>query len=177
MNVNDIIQKIQQEETGYEKVANIQESSLDSAIHAVPQTANANVADDLTKIAAELIGGEKEAEVNHAALCGQAFADAAITKFASYDMQVKTAAANDAMYKEAAYAPTQVPAYTPSYGSTSEPVEMAKEAGYIDAIDSMEKNAGFEDGISEIAGLATNEFLKGAAAAETIIEYKRQGVI
>jgi|GEM_PF-2494637 len=107
-----------------------------------PPAESPDVVDDLMKMASELAGTEKEAEVAHAALLGQAFADAAISKFAAYDAQAAAVAAEQTPPeppKVAAAAP-EVPApeaapEPPAPEETPEPsLKQAAAAGYEDAL-------------------------------------------
>lgn len=61
----------------------------------------------LMKQAELLVGSEKQAEVEHAKILGLAFADAAITKWAAYDAQLKYAAAQEEKYAAAGYYQTR----------------------------------------------------------------------
>lgn len=115
----------------------------------------------LMKIASDLAGAEKEAEAAQAYLCGAAFADGAIAKFAAYDAAVKEAAANEsvALLKEekerlakvAGTGTTEIPqAHTSNeaiYKQARAEVEQefiakqAAEAGYMDAISILKRAA------------------------------------
>ena len=61
----------------------------------------------LMKQAELLVGSEKQAEVEHAKILGLAFADAAITKWAAYDAQLKHFAAQEEKSAAAGYYQTR----------------------------------------------------------------------
>lgn len=61
----------------------------------------------LMKQAELLVGSEKQAEVEHAKILGLAFADAAITKWAAYDAQLKHFAAQEEKSAAAGYYKTR----------------------------------------------------------------------
>ncbi len=259
MNVNDIINNMQETNTvsaaPIEKVAS---ATFNSAVAAAPSVVapQADVVDDLMKVAGSLMEAEKDAEVAHMRLCGQAFADEAISKFAGYDAEVKLAAAeayddsekvaeyeeilqdaeiqgySDAQVdleqiKEAEYADVDLEkvaeyeeilhnAEAQGYSDAQEDLGIDKEAsyeeilqdaeiqGYSDAQDDLgiskeasyddilmnaeaqgyedaqedlgmmqEKQAGYDDGLSAVQDIAVGEFLKGAAAAEVLIDARR----
>jgi uncharacterized protein YihD (DUF1040 family) len=91
---------------------------------------DADAIDVLMKTANELAGTEKEADVAHAALCGQAFADGAIAKLAAYDAQVQQLALQET--KVAAYIPegmSKVAAASMELND-EEIVKLASEVGY-----------------------------------------------
>jgi len=74
--------------------ANALAQALEKAAQAVtPEQNSGDAVAGLQAIAEKLASQEKEAEVTHAHLCGQAFADGAINKFAAYDAAAKVAAA------------------------------------------------------------------------------------
>jgi len=82
-------------ETVVNKVA---EEVLPEAKTAAPVEDNADAVDALTKVAARLMGADQDAQVAEAQMLGNAFADAAISKLASFEAQVaeKTAAVQPA---------------------------------------------------------------------------------
>ena len=88
--------------------------------------AEGNPAQDLFKLATDMVNSEMEREVKQAALCGRAFAHSAVEEFRAYDVAAKTAAA-------------QGPALTPVIEqavkqAASDPELMkAAELGYADA--------------------------------------------
>ncbi len=140
MDLDQVLEEMQANET-QTKVASapaaIPAERSDALLHALEKTAQApvqpvgaggDVVDDLVKMASELAGTEKEAEVAHASLLGQAFADAAISKFASYEAQAT---------QELAYAEQQKIAAAPYYDdgdyATDEELEKVAVLGYGDA--------------------------------------------
>jgi len=103
-----------------------------------------NPVDDLLKVASDLAEQEKASEVKEAALCGAAFADAAIQRFAAFDAQMKTAAAQGYDAAQAAVDPQEKLA-----------------ADY---------QAGEAVALQEIQTAAMEEFLKGAAETEVLLD-------
>ena len=99
--------------------------------------------DDLLKVAADLAEQEKTAEVKHAEICGAAFADAAVQRFAAFDAQLKTAAAQG---------------YEAANTAVDTPEKLA--ADYM---------AGEATALEEIKTAAMEEFLKGAAETEVLL--------
>jgi len=120
MNLDEVIKSMERD-TGIEKTAsqNVPNAAsqltaaLEKAAHvsrpsgSIPE---GEVVGSLLKMANQLAGTEKDAELSHMALCGQAFADAAITRFATYEQMaqpyVKTASpeavSDDVLVKTAA---------------------------------------------------------------------------
>lgn len=84
-----------------------------------------NPVQDLFKMAEEIQNSEKQAEVHQAALCGRAFAHAAIEEFASYDAAAKTAAAQAA--------PSQLAEQAVKVAASDTELQKAAELGYQDA--------------------------------------------
>ncbi len=180
MDLDQVLEEMQANET-QTKVASapnaIPAGRSDALLHALEKTAYApvqpvgaagDVVDDLVKMASELAGTEKEAEVAHASLLGQAFADAAISKFASYEAQAT---------RELAYVEQQKVAAAPHYDdsdyATDAELEKIAGLGYADAAalvqaemgegtvtdDELEKVA--ELGYADAASLVNSEMGEG----------------
>lgn len=118
----------------------------------------------LMKTANELAGAEKEAEVAHAALCGQAFADGAVAKFAQYDVQAQQAG----LAKEAS-----IPGDS---GSDDAFIKAAAEQGYADANEKIaaDYQAGHDEIMQNVHDQAAGEFLKGAAEVDIMVQRAQQ---
>jgi hypothetical protein len=133
-----------------------------------PVVGHGDVVDDLVKMASELAGTEREAEVAHAALLGQAFADAAISKFASYEAKAAQELAYAEQQKVASYAYPLAPA--PVYDEdqvTEEDLQKIAEAGYESVAhfiqDAMEKEAAGPEYIDDLTEDDVFELQKLAA--------------
>lgn len=139
MDLNKVLEAMEtpeQTETQTKVASAPQETKLAEALkvaatapapEAAPVAAEGDVVDDLMKMASELAGTEKEAELAHAALMGQAFADAAITKIAQYEQSVTKVAATAEPLKTAAFAPVQAVA---GGTYTEDQLKEAAEHGY-----------------------------------------------
>jgi len=143
-------------------------AALEKAAGAPPApVAEVDAVQALLKTANELAGTEKEAEISHAAICGQAFADGAIAKFASYDAQVQQAelSAPPVMAKQAA--------------DSDEQLYAAAEYGYKLAHDKMaeEYEAGHDDALQQVHNAAATEFIKGASEVQVMVELLNRGAI
>lgn len=162
-----------------------------TAASATPPTASDDPVAGLMKMASELAGSEKEAELALANLLGQAFADGALAKFAAYDAQVKIAMAqqdetgeievlaktaaeqgyNDVMSLAVAEQQEKVA------GMDDESlVKVAAEKGYNDVIEKVAEaqfEQGFNEQVSQIHKVACGEFLKGAAETEMLLNQVR----
>jgi len=185
--------------------ANALAHALEKAATAVPQ-APSNGGDAvaaLQSVAEKLAEQEREADIAHANLCGQAFADGAINKFAAYDAMAKMAAAQqpqieaipggysqkeaqvqdvddldfDTMLKVAAAQGDDetLVKVAAEQGYTETMVKVAAEQGYADTMEkaAADYNAGAEHALSEVHSLASGEFLKGAAETEMLINHWR----
>jgi hypothetical protein len=197
MKISDVIKSMDQAENT--KTAAVAPSTTTDALKAAlakinapePKVAAAPATDDavanLFKIATELSGAEKDAELNQAYLCGCAFADGAIAKFTAYDAVVKEAAARDAttflqaeQMKVASASSVNVYAASQEAVREEQNIKLAAAQGYNDALaliqNNMQKEAqsGYEDALKQTHDTAVGEFLKGAAAAEILIERARQ---
>lgn len=126
------------------------------------EEAPVDAVETLFKTANALAGTEKEAELAHAALCGQAFADGAIAKFAAYDAQMQTV--------KTAQAPAQ------QAMSDEALVKAAAEAGYQETLEklSAEYEAGHNAALQDVHDQAASEFLKGAAEVEVMVNLAQQ---
>lgn len=171
--------------------------ALANAIEKAAQTAPAsnlqNPANVLMNMAESLAGAEKEAEVEFAALCGQAFGDAVINKFAAYNAQaqmiqaqnVKEASASisdDELVKVAAtegyntiMKAAAEAAAAPQKISDNDLVKFAADAGYSDTMEkaAADYQAGQQQALKDVHSLAVGEFLKGAAETEVLINQMR----
>jgi len=87
-----------------------------------------NPAQDLFKLATDMVNSEMEREVKQAALCGRAFAHSAVEEFRAYDVAAKTAAAQGP-------APTLTPVVEQAVKMAASDPELMKaaELGYADA--------------------------------------------
>jgi len=166
-------------------------AALKDALGAEEQTKEAaaagNPVDDLMKLAAELSGMDKEADIAHAKLCGTAFADSAAQRW----HQLKLAMAQEGHANpqtslgEAMKAAAQQ-GYLEAAGvlgkqAAAEPeidldmLVKAAEAGNPDAQEYLEKlSAEYVDGqmaaLDDIHATAANEFLKGAAEVRVLVD-------
>ncbi len=134
--------------------------------------AEVDAVEALMKSASELAGTEKESEIAHAALCGQAFADGAISKLAAYDAQVQQAALQEP--KIAAMAAPIAPA--PAAEVDDELIKAAAEAGYQETLQKVaeEYKSGHDTALQEVHNKAATEFLKGAGEVEALCELAAQ---
>jgi hypothetical protein len=128
---------------------------------------------NLMKMATQLAGAEKESELAHANLCGQAFVDGMLAKAAMYDAQVKTAMAQQTLPPVAYYSENATTLKTAAeQGYNDALLKVAAEQGYADAQQKIAE-AQFEDGfntqVKEIHDLACGEFMKGAAETEVLL--------
>jgi hypothetical protein len=140
----------------------------------------------LMKMASELAGAEKEAELALANMLGQAFADGAIAKFASYDAQVKIAmsqqpaaagTSEELLQKAAEYGYNlAVQQMQGQQGSPDAALKQAAEQGYNAAMKKVadaQFEQGFNEQVNQIHSVACGEFLKGAAETEMLINAAR----
>lgn len=98
----------------------------------------------LEKMAAELAGTEKNAELEHAAMLGRALADGAINQWESYRLGLKKAASDVAV---------------------QEAIKTAAMNGYSDAVAVLQQNAQPAPKVAEATEQDVGELLKQAAAA------------
>ena len=143
------------------------DNALEKAAHTQAPVAGVDAVQALLKTANELAGTEKQAEISHASICGQAFADGAIAKFASYDAQVHQAAAEGSagIPKEA--------------GDIDSQLEAAAEYGYKLAHDKMAEdyNEGHNEALQQVHDVAASEFIKGASEVDVMVQLINQGAI
>lgn len=137
---------------------------------------------DVMKVAAEIADGEKAAALKEAALLGAAYADAAIVRFAEWQKaasELPAVAAPVLGQKVAAVNSGAVQADTVFSKFAEENPIQARQAlalGYAPTAGGLEKMAadsyvqGYNDQVSEIHKVASEEFLKGAALTSLIIE-------
>jgi hypothetical protein len=130
----------------------------------------------LMKTASELAGTEKEAEVAHAALCGQAFADGAIAKLAAYDAQVQQVALQEAKVASYAAPPQMEAPMEPMSKIAAATVDVedqdiakfAAEAGYEHTMKLLEQEkqaSGMSKFAESTMGMSDDEIVKLAAEA------------
>lgn len=108
-----------------EKTASTEDVAAPVAAH------SGNAVNDLMKVAEQMVGTEKQAEVAHMQLLGQVFADSAISKFASYDAQAREAAAIDA---QLALQQEQVKMASAQQMQGEGLMKIAAEQGYADVV-------------------------------------------
>jgi hypothetical protein len=171
MELDAVIKAMEANEQGQTKSAAATDSSvvasaIEKAASAPPApTADADAVHALLKTANELAGTEKEAEISHAALCGQAFADGAIAKFAAYDAQVQQAELQNNAYVMPKVAADQ-----------EEQMYAAAEYGYKLAHDKMaaDYQEGHNEALRQVHDLAAAEFVKGAAEVTVLVDLLKQ---
>lgn len=153
-----------------------------TAASVTPPTATDDPVAGLMKMASELAGSEKEAELALANMLGQAFADGALAKFAAYDAQVKIA-----MSQQSSGEPTEdllkqaaeygynlaVQQMQEQQGSSNDLLmKKAAEAGYnavVEKVAASQFEDGFNTEVANIHTVACGEFLKGAAETEMLL--------
>jgi hypothetical protein len=186
-----------EEETGTEQAL---EAALEKvAAQAPAPAASGDPVEDLMKVASDLAGVEKEAEIQHAALLGQAFADAALGTWSAYDAdlrkqasetaagvneQVKSAAL-EGYYQTVAALQNQEQPATEKVATNEEIEALVKQAeaqGYtreqtLQAIQELSTKTAaeqFEMGqdlaMNEAYATAYGEFMKGASVTYNILE-------
>lgn len=97
MDFNGIMKKMEAERGGSVKTA----GAASQEITMTQNTgANDNAVNTLLKVAMDLSGAEKQAELAHAALMGQAVADAAIARFSTYQNEMAKVASVSGGYTE-----------------------------------------------------------------------------
>jgi len=181
MDLQDVIKNMEAGSEGQVKSAQAQvapatqQQNLDAALekaagNTAPVAQPVDAVESLMKTANELAGAEKEAELAHAALCGQAFADGAISKFAQYDAQAQQAG----VVKQAAQAEFALVAAQ----SEDALIKAAAEQGYADAQEKIatEYKAGHDAVMQQVHDSAASEFLKGAAEVEVMVAIAQQQV-
>lgn len=206
MNLDEVIRSMEQG-SGVEKTAAQQTPNPEAQLTAALEKAasapiasphnGGNVVGELLKMANQLAGTEKDAELNHMALCGQAFADSAIARFAEFDalasQHVKTAeapsldeetlvkTAAELGYGEVMKAAANVADPAPVANtemeklSEDEIVKIAAETGYQETLEkaAADYKAGQDQALQEVHDLAAQEFLKGAAETEIFLNKLR----
>jgi hypothetical protein len=165
-----------------------------TAASVTPPAATDDPVAGLMKMASELAGAEKEAELALANMLGQAFADGAIAKFAAYDAQVKIAMVqqqNDGEAEMLVKAAAEK-GYADVMGLASQAeqekiagmdndalVKVAAEKGYSDAMEKVAEaqfEQGFNEQVEQIHNVACGEFMKGAAETEMLLNQVRVAV-
>lgn len=135
MDLSSLIKKFETNSDGQTKVASDVAAPAPVTTPAQP----ADAVDSILKIAADLSGAEKQAELAHAKLAGQIMMDAALARLAQYEgAALKTASAA---------------------GYSEKDVEEATRIGY---------QAGLEAGIKQASEQASSGLDKLAAAAEVL---------
>ena len=174
------------------------EVALEKVAAAAPEsTASGDPTDDLMKMASDLAGVEKEAEVQHAALLGQAFADAALGTWAAYDADLRKTASESAAGVNEQVKSAALQGYRDTVAAlnkggqdektaSSEEIEnlvkQAEAQGYsreealkaIQDLNTKTAEEQFEVGqnaaMNEMYTTAYNEFMKGASVTHNILE-------
>lgn len=108
-----------------------------------------NPVQDLFKLAEEIQNSEKQAEVHQAALCGRAFAHAAIEEFASYDAAAKTAAAQSGG--------AQLAEQAVKVAASDAELQKAAELGYQDAAIRVQEEIQAASAETKLASINMNE--------------------
>lgn len=180
------------------------EAALEKVAASAPlQTGHAaDPVEDLMKIAADLAGTEKEAELQHAALLGHAFADAAIGTWAAYDAELSKHASEEAVGVNEQVKQAALQGYYDTVAALNAGVPQEKVAADGDEIKQLVKQAqaqgysredvytalnelntktaseqfviGQQAAVDEVYATAYNEFMKGAAVAATVIQAVHQ---
>jgi hypothetical protein len=172
---------------------------------------------DLFKLAEEISNSEKQGEVQQAAICGRAFAHAAINEFSAYDHAAKVAAAQTVLQPVVGYAEQAV-----KIAASDDELMKAAELGYRDAAIRVQQEAqlqgqnkeaqmetklasvnlddnvlekmaevgytqtqekiaveqyqqGYTAALSEVRDRAAEEFIKGAAEVDALVQLSQQG--
>lgn len=119
-----------------------------------PATASSNPIDDLEKLAEEIAGTEKEAELIHATNMGRAFADAAIEQFSSMQAKMAQVESLQPVVRETGVSQQEV----------NHAVKVAAEQGYADAQEAVIDTA-FREKIASASPEETTELIKVAQEA------------
>lgn len=137
-------------------------------------SASSDPVDDLKKIAADLAGTEKSAELEHAKALGSAFADAVLNKFAAYDAELRKTASQttpeleEAIKAAAAQGYQDTNAVLQQQSPYLDQLEKAAAAGDPNAQAQLQKiaeeeyTAGQNQALEDVHNLAATEFMKGA---------------
>jgi len=153
MQLDEILKRM---ETGEETTktasapgADDSQAALDAALDktaapAEPAPESPDAVATLMKTANELAATEKEAELAHSHLLGQAFADGAIAKFAQFDAQVRDA--------------------VPQTGQAQAPVNPLQKMA-------AEYNQGHDAALQQVHDTAAEEFLKGAEEVNLLVRH------
>jgi hypothetical protein len=223
MDLQTILNQVEQERTGSVKTAS---APAPQVTNTQPATQN-NAVDDLLKIAAELSGAEKQAELAHASMMGQAMADAIITRFGSYEGEMAKVAsaaggysesdveeatrigynagieagiqkaaeyldsleqghapANSDMQKQAEYeeylqSGAEKLAAASEALSPEDLVKFAQQENLMPVLEKLaeEYESGYKEAEDKIASELQEEFLKGAAETEIMIELLKQSAV
>lgn len=161
-----------------ESLKNALGQSLDAATKTAEKTANVNdPVSDLMKTAAKLAGSDMAQEVEHARICGSAFAEAAINKLAAYEAALQQVALEDAntSYKTAAMRGYDDTTQTLQSQNQIVELEKAAAAGNYQAQATLQKIAaeeytvGQNTALQEVHKIASQEFLKGAAEVGVLL--------
>lgn len=153
--------------------------------------ASGNPVDDLMKMAAELSGIDKEAEVSMARTLGEAFADSAHRRWNELNTKVGEALEQSSLanaiklaaqqgYTAANYAMgEQKTASLSQEDVLTEIVKMAEAGdadaqGYLQKLAAEEYTAGQEAALQDVHKIAAQEFLKGAAEVQVLVHLAQQ---
>lgn len=135
------------------------------------EAADADPVDALLKIANDLEGVEKQAEIELATSMGRAFADAAVNRWAEFNGQLK-----QAQYEEQQKLASMQAGYQTGQQMLADADMQIKQAqaqgnhALAEKLAADQYNAGQEAALVDIHNTAAIEFLKGAAEIETITE-------
>lgn len=121
---------------------------------------------DVMKIAEEMAGVEHDARVKEAQVMGAAFADAFVARLGVW--QSKAAELNQSNFGKVASADAGMLAQAQhmGYAQTKEALEEQAKVAY---------NQGYNDTVNAIHDAASQEFLKGAAVMNLVLDAVRQG--
>ncbi len=123
--------------------------------------------------AAQLAEAEKSAELEHAKLLGLAFADAAITKWAAFDAQLKEGALQMQAQEQVPGGEAKVAAEQ-GYSDTLNALQgLAQNTQQAEKIAADEYTAGQEAALTQVQEAAATEFIKGAAETRVLLDYHR----
>jgi len=147
-----------------------------AAAPAAPR-ADDNPVNGLVKMATAIAGTEEDRDIAIAAACGSAFADQAIAKLAQYDAEAraemaKVATVNPGQFAERLYpsvttADIQKIAAETTVGVLRE-LAKAEESGYQK--EAADYQQGWDQALQHTFEAAKNEFFKGAAEAQLMVD-------
>ncbi len=141
--------------TGTALQAALKTSLQKTAAAAASVPVAANPVDTLEKLAEDIAGTEKEAEVVHAATMGRAFADAALEQFSALDAKVAH------LQQPVPLAPVAAPAQSSEVDNA---IKLAAEIGYNDTKERIAEEI-FTDKMASATPYQREELVKVAADA------------